>query len=537
MSTQIPAPDDKQIAPILHLLVDRVVEVAQHDDRLRELLGQVGRSLIGLANGGAHRVVDLGQSKVECSGLPEAVAAPLRNTRFASEVGTESPQGPETQPHEPLPPLTLGMSVSPSEAAQLTSHAATGAPESLVDVAKRCRLKAEACRWAVTRNRRLSEGADYEVYIRPLDADIISRAKLLSDCFLWMCHPATPVPEDPSEFEVAADCFDICADAAELLDALAERGDAPEGYLARALDLAAEAQSMLRVCLAGFWDRTDSDQKKLFDWLRQCGQREQILVGRHMRLDDPANPADIQSLRERLQELDQEVTLDRERDKQRRQHFNKLRYHLKLIRNAGESPSDRDWQKVALAIERLVEEGLPASNIELRDMLVPFVDLMPESVAQWNAVQRVLAEIDRYLATRPPAVEAAPRERATPAVERVRRLLSGRTILLIGGEVRANHKAALEDAFGLREVVWMKTREHNPRIDFEPDVSRPDVAVVILAIRWSRHSYGDVEPVCRKHGKLLVRLPAGYNPNQVAEQILAQCSDRLEKLEPVAWSG
>ena len=51
--------------------------------------------------------------------------------------------------------------------------------------------------------------------------------------------------------------------------------------------------------------------------------------------------------------------------------------------------------------------------------------------------------------------------------------------------------------------------------------------VVALAIRWASHSFGDVRAFCDRHGKPLVRLPGGYNPNQVATQILAQCSERL----------
>ncbi len=58
-------------------------------------------------------------------------------------------------------------------------------------------------------------------------------------------------------------------------------------------------------------------------------------------------------------------------------------------------------------------------------------------------------------------------------------------------------------------------------------MARPDVAVVVLAIRWSSHSFGEVREFCERHGKPLVRLPGGYNPNQVAMQIMSQCSGRL----------
>jgi hypothetical protein len=50
-----------------------------------------------------------------------------------------------------------------------------------------------------------------------------------------------------------------------------------------------------------------------------------------------------------------------------------------------------------------------------------------------------------------------------------------------------------------------------------------------LAIRWSSHSFGEVKAMCGRHGKPFVRLPAGYNPDQVAQQILAQCSEALQQ--------
>ena len=53
------------------------------------------------------------------------------------------------------------------------------------------------------------------------------------------------------------------------------------------------------------------------------------------------------------------------------------------------------------------------------------------------------------------------------------------------------------------------------------------VAAEQLAIRWSSHGFGEVKEFCDKYGKPLVRLPAGYNPNQVAFHLLSQVGDRL----------
>ena len=106
-------------------------------------------------------------------------------------------------------------------------------------------------------------------------------------------------------------------------------------------------------------------------------------------------------------------------------------------------------------------------------------------------------------------------------------MLSGRKVFLLGGLRRPAAKEALERAFDLSELIWFETREHESVSGFEPYVAQSDVAVVLLAIRWSSHSYGEVKQFCEKYGKAFVRLPGGYNPNQVARQILQQVGGKL----------
>ena len=101
-------------------------------------------------------------------------------------------------------------------------------------------------------------------------------------------------------------------------------------------------------------------------------------------------------------------------------------------------------------------------------------------------------------------------------------------MILIGGDRRPAAFKAIKDAFGLSELYWIETQEHESIEKFEPYVARPEVAVVLLAIRWSSHSYGEVSAFCERFGKPLVRLPGGYNPNQVSAQIMNQCSERLK---------
>jgi hypothetical protein len=99
--------------------------------------------------------------------------------------------------------------------------------------------------------------------------------------------------------------------------------------------------------------------------------------------------------------------------------------------------------------------------------------------------------------------------------------------VLIGGQARPLHRDALKQAFRLADVRWLSTPEHTSFTVFESDIARPEVALVILAIRWSNHDYDHVRDYCERYGKPLVRLPGGYNANQVGHHILTQAGDRL----------
>jgi hypothetical protein len=139
----------------------------------------------------------------------------------------------------------------------------------------------------------------------------------------------------------------------------------------------------------------------------------------------------------------------------------------------------------------------------------------------------VFREIDTYLASRPAEEKPAAPEPPSAEVMAVAELLRGRELVLIGGTVRPEHEAALTEAFGLAGVRWLSTPEHTSFTVFEPAVARPEVAVVLLAIRWSSHDYAEVKKFCDRYDKPLVRLPRGYNRNQVAHEILRQAGHRL----------
>lgn len=531
MKEQQDAAIEDQMPGIIGSLIAHLGTLARTDLRLAGLLEELGREFLRIAAGSRSASTEV--EGVLPEPTPIATSEPTISEETAGTVdelrGQQADRSRRERSRVDLPPITF--STAPVESTAIERHgyrpviAATADDLALIET--RCRIKAEGCRWQQKRRRLLEAGAEFKTEIQPLDAEIIGRARAVQDCYLWMCNPNAPMLENPSLYDEVADCFDICGDAVSFLRTVSEGTATSEGYLERAMDLAAEAQSMLRVMLSPFGDLKDSDQNRLFQWLRLKCNQEQILIQRYMRLDDAADPNQLNALRERLRTLDAEYTQRREREKSRRGYFSKVRYHLKQIAERAWQNHDRDWQTITSTVEALVNEGALPSNVELRDLLLPFVDVMPVEAAECPAMQRVLVEIDRFLASRPTIVDDGPREQPTEAVESVAKLLAGRSILMVGGEMRVHAKRALEEAFHLRELVWMKTREHNTRIDFDPAVSQPDIIVVLLAIRWSRHCFADVKDSCERYGRHLVYLPAGYNPNQVAEQVLSQCGDRL----------
>jgi hypothetical protein len=389
----------------------------------------------------------------------------------------------------------------------------------------RCRLKAEGAWWAAERQRQINKGIPFGEAVEPRDREIIDRAKR-SHCFLWMNSPSPPRPDNLSLFDVLASCFETAAEAAALLRDYALDVKA-EDLFRQCLDVAAEAQSALRsaVIAVGAWN--DTEQQSIYEWLRKAAAESRVYIERHLRSDDLADPygwADIQSRIQAVREACRKV-LDRER--QRTNSLKRIRYHANQIRENG--GRDHDWRVIAQAADEMVRDGVPPSNRDLRDAVMPIIDIMPTADGFPIGFQLVFREAKNHRA----AQDAEPccQEQAVPTVNvlAVRKFLEGTSLVIIGGDSRDHAHDAIKEAFALKEVVWTKSREHQSIERFKSYVVRGDVKVVLLTIRWASHSYGDIKDLCDRHGKLFVRLPGGYNPNQIASQIMAQCGHLLHR--------
>lgn len=416
--------------------------------------------------------------------------------------------------------------------------------QDLPQIAERCRMKAEGTRWAAKRKHLLDSGADFDDEVKPGDNDVIGRAKQIPNCYLWMNRPPGPSEETLDHYETAAECFDTLADAVGMTVRMLAQDDVDRDTFAHGLTLTAESQSALRAAVDRITGPNDHDQQMVYNWLRNTAETQGVFIKRYMRAADPADPDGWEDLRNRVRKFEAELDRSAQREKLRTKRFGTLRYHAGQIESDSEVDHEYDWHKVVETINELVDDGVQPSNVEIRDLLIPIVDDLPDlsefpdlSDVPQN-FQLVLREVDRYLSEDGESQQTRSNHRPpTPEVQHARELLGNKAVVLIGGDCRPQSKQALEEAFGLKELVWVATREHQPLSTFESHVARDDVAVVLLAIRWTSHSHGDVQQFCNQYDKLLVRLPAGYSPNQAAAQIMSQCGDRLAADQRASGAG
>jgi hypothetical protein len=195
--------------------------------------------------------------------------------------------------------------------------------------------------------------------------------------------------------------------------------------------------------------------------------------------------------------------------------------------------ADGHWQRLATVLDELIADGMPPSNIEIRDSLKSVLSNLPSHLGSRHGIDLIVRELDRL---RPRRIQQAGTSRyRKPVADRseVARLLRGRELVLVGGLRRPESEAALMRAFGLKKVTWVEVCCNWSQGEIETYISRPDVAVVIVVTRWARHCWTAVKPVCDHHGKPLMRLRGGLNPSNIAWQIKAQCSDRLKGIMDV----
>ncbi|MBX7208984.1 MAG: hypothetical protein K1X78_11760 [Verrucomicrobiaceae bacterium] len=406
--------------------------------------------------------------------------------------------------------------LAPGSGDTVTSRIAGIASVELIDI--RLKLKQEAFRLALERAEAKSNGENVHStghWFR----DVISQAKSLPNCYLWMCQPMHD-GVDALKWRQASICFQAMLKALVLANEVRQL-NGNRSLLERSLYLVAEAQSVVRSVCSGFnW--TDADQEDVFHTLLNWSGDEQFYIERYMKADDLADPSNVQDLLTRISSLNEEVAKIKSDKKLRADLMSKIRYEVKSLPN-DPSQIEQRWSKIISCVDELVRSGLPASNAELRSILIDHLDDLPEIFELPEGFKGFIRAVDSYIATQEPDKSVPIEDSLTQEVKKAASFLKGAEVVIIGGDCRSQAKGALMKAFGLSDLNWIETRPHESTSTFEASVARENVKLVLLAIRWSSHSYGDVKDQCDKHGKILVRLPRGYGVNQVAAEICSQC--------------
>jgi hypothetical protein len=487
----------------------RLLEQSRNDAELRDDLRALALQILA-ETGGAPS-----------SDRAETKEAPREFAR--SSAADHSP--PEGSIAEPLRPLTLGQFAT-VQTHVLPSPVNSHRPDDpIAEIETRSRRKAEAARWSAERQRRIREGTGYDLDNAALDPEIRAWADQLTDCFYWTSSAATSQSVEISLLDDVGGCFEAMAEALSLVHRILEHHHGHAKDLERALPLVAEAQSALRSATQAIHGPDDPDQLDVFEWLKATAAKHHIYIKRFMRADDRAEPTAWPGLMSRIDDLSARLR-GVGREKPLHAAFESLRTLLAAIDDTDDL--EFAWRRLASSVEVMVDQGLPPSDRELRDLLIPKLDGLPDRDDWPRGFQRVLREIDRYLASRSSAPEAPVPNEPTAEVRQAAHLLERKCALLIGGSRHREAQQSLIKALRLSELIWIETKEHQSIESFEPTIARQDVAVVLLAIRWSSHAFGEIKRFCDRYDKPLVRLPGGYNPNQVAAQIVSQCSGQLE---------
>jgi len=391
-------------------------------------------------------------------------------------------------------------------------------------IRQRCLLKSEAACWAAKRIRLLADHRSFAKEIEPRDIEFVKRAKQLADCFLWMCHITGPVPANPAQYEDVGSFFNALAEAIHLVEIiLKKRGS--EDHFKAALHLLVEAQSALRLSVEKIGGPVDSDQHEVYLCLRDFAAKKQFFIERYMCIDDPATES-FKSILGRIDALKDQVQHQQKQESKKRKLLDKVRFKVKQVL-ADPKGTLEIWTSLIQSVVLLVQGGVPASNKELRDLLLPVMEFFPSQDYLPIEFELVMRELDQYTVASNVTDDLQFAAQPSREVAVVAQVLKGKSVVIIGGDRRPAAIEAIRNAFGLKEVVLVETNPHDSYEGFIPSVSRPNVALVLLAIRWASHSYKEVRKVCDDLGIPFVRLPGGMNPNQIAAQILAQASKRL----------
>ena len=469
-------------------VVSRISALAGQDPEFRSALAYVLGDLLDTEH-------DLENDRATAGTVPRPTAVDER---------------PPTKPDSDTDAIIVGCAATSPEAAATTVQRIPREPveTDLSVIEARCRLKSEGARWAAERQRQMQEGTSFSTAIAPFDRELIDRAKQRG-CFLWTNGRNAPRPSDLNLLDVLGSCFETAAEAVALLRECALEVD-DKVLFRQCLDVAAEAQSALRSAVMAVDGPIDAEQQSIFQWLKTTAIEKGVFIERHLRADDLANPYDWADIQNRIRDIRGNCQKVLDRQRQRVQWLNRLRYHATRI-DSGDG-TDHDWNTITQVIDAMVADGVPPSSREIREVILPIMDCVPQSGGFPQSLQLVLRETEKYLAATNICPPGQNEQLPTTEVQAACKFLEGTSVILIGGDCREHAQRAIKEAFALEELIWLDSREHQSIERFKPLITRANVKIVLLLIRWASHSYGDLGDFCGRMGNCSCGCPVATTP-------------------------
>lgn len=380
----------------------------------------------------------------------------------------------------------------------------------MAQVKARSSWKEAALRFAA---ERLKRDGDPTGEMAKTEADLRAQRAQLEDAYPWMLDSS--LGGNSEAMLDAADCYGVVVFVAQNVQELTENGAMEGGAPSELLYLVAEAQSALLSALGRLGQRTDSDQRDLFLWLKDQTHRHRIYVDRHMRLEDPA---DAQGSADRLRRLAERFRLmasGAEASRERTQLLNKVRFHtLKCLEH--QRILEGDATTLVATLGRWRELGLPRSDRSLQELLGSISDLAEGELAQGIAW---VTEGERNNETK--------NQERRSATEEVRALLNQREVLALALDEMACDKKKLADSLALSRVHARVIPETPDEGQLAKWIDDSPNSLVLLGRRLDEGAYDTFKRLCLERGRLFVRLPEGFEPEHVARQVLRQVGWRL----------
>lgn len=397
----------------------------------------------------------------------------------------------------------------------------------LKELGRRFLLKARACR-RITEIQLDPEAPAGPIELRELLA-VAAGAKL------WM-HGTSHHAASAAEWLETAEAFDLTG---RIVIAASESGDPGSGPAGQVwLQLMASSQCVLRNAVSRNHQISDEDQVFLHGYLKAAAAEHQHLL-RHLRLKDVLTAAEVPRLEAQLNGLVASVgSKPRPAASPVKERAKRLQYHARrLVGTASEQDASERAHHVDVIADAI--RALEAEGVAPTDAL--FAPLMQLDPSHWEGCEHgtVIADLWHRRVEQLEAVEDTTEEEATeaseeshdaasrqtPEMNRIRKLLEGRTVLLIGGDPQPRRIQAYIKAFGLAGVEWPETRHYQSNERLTTLIERADVAVVAVAIRWASHARSELRKVVQRAGKPWVVLERGLNPAQFASALIEQCSE------------